>query len=38
MKKRKAKKLLVNREINIENLKDDYEKFKIRLEKKRKLS
>ena len=32
------KKNYKNREINIEDLKKDYEKFKLRLEKKRGLS
>jgi hypothetical protein len=38
MKRRKSQKVFVNREIYIEDLKNDYEKFKIRLEKKRSLS
>lgn len=38
MKKRKSQKAFINREIYIEDLKNDYEKFKIRLEKKRSLS
>ena len=38
LKKRVAQRPFVNREITIENLKKDYEKFKLRLEKKRGLS
>ena len=33
-KKRKSQKAFVNKEIFIENLKKDYDKFKIRLEKR----
>lgn len=36
--KRKAQKPFANREINLETLKKDYEKFKIRLQKERGLS
>lgn len=36
--KRKAQRPFVNREIYFENLQKDYEKYKIRLKKKRGLS
>lgn len=36
--KRKAQRPFVNKEIYLENLQKDYEKYKIRLEKKRSLS
>lgn len=36
--KRKTQKPFINREITLETLKKDYEKFKIRLDKKRSLS
>lgn len=38
IKKRIAQKPFVNREISIENLRKDYERYKIRLEKSRGLS
>jgi hypothetical protein len=38
MKKRKSQKAFVNREIFIQNLIKDYDRYKIRLEKKRNLS
>lgn len=38
LKKRKYQRPFINKEIFIENLKKDYEKYKIRLEKKRELS
>lgn len=38
LRKRKAQKPFINREIHVENLKKDYEKFKIRLQKERGLS
>lgn len=38
LKKRKSQRQFVNKEILIENLKKDYARYKIRLEKKRGLS
>ncbi len=36
--KRRSQRPFVNREISLENLKKDYEKYKIRLEKNRGIS
>ena len=36
--KRRSQRPFVNREISLENLKKDYEKYKIRLEKNRNIS
>lgn len=38
IKKRKSQKAFVNKEILIENLRKDYDRYKIRLEKRRGLS
>lgn len=38
LQKRKSQRAFVNKEIIFDNLQKDYEKYKIRLEKKRSLS